>query len=238
MLSLLNIAKDADFLLGTDENSYPMEDKVRNANLRMDELVSIIIRSDGRWKWDDNNQSDLPIGVTDLEAGQTDYEVNGLEFLTIQQVRVKDSNGRWQVLDPTDFSEDSQGLADSVANEGLPTKYVKSGNSLILNRKPGGSAVTLGGGLMVIYQRPPVYFTTGDLAMFPGVNPLCHRYVSVGIAIDYAEANTMASKITTLNARLNTEAQKAQALYAKRSRDEQPKMTVQREDYGQSALLY
>src|SRR3990167_7025692 len=109
----VGICQDIDFLLGTSTTTYPTADKTRNINRRLDEIVSYIMKADGRWQFDDNNQTDLPIFVDDLIASQQDYEITAATFVNVIEVAVMYSNGKYQVLTPIDRSKgNSQELAD------------------------------------------------------------------------------------------------------------------------------
>mgnify|MGYP000894786700 FL=1 len=67
------IVQDIYFNCNADGNSYPLADVTRNVNRAYDKVVSRILTADGRWEFDDQNATDLPIGTTDLIANQQDY---------------------------------------------------------------------------------------------------------------------------------------------------------------------
>src|SRR5687768_314273 len=136
-----DIVSDITFLLtGRYDGSvdYHINDITRNINRRFDELVGVILRADGRWQWDDNNQTTLPIFTDNLVAGQNDYEVSAASFLNIFEVAVKKADGKWQVLKPVDRNKGkAQALQDlEDSDDGLPEYYDKIGNSLILYPAP------------------------------------------------------------------------------------------------------
>ena len=43
------------------------------ANQALDRVVYLILCSDGRWQFDDNNYTDMAIGLTNLVSGQRNY---------------------------------------------------------------------------------------------------------------------------------------------------------------------
>ena len=89
-MTLDQLRSDIDFLLNT--TSYADADRVRNINARLDDVVSLILQSDGRWEWDDSNNTTLPIGTTTLVNNQQDYSIAGATFLDGIRVEAKDVN--------------------------------------------------------------------------------------------------------------------------------------------------
>lgn len=216
------IIEDIDRLLGTNSTTYPVADKLANANLHFSDVVSLILKSDGRWQWDDNNHTTLPMGTATLVDGQQDYEINGADFLTISAIQVKDVNGYYRQLEIVDFNDAGQDLADLSATSGMPTKAAKRGNSIFLFPKPSSAHVTLSAGIQVFYQRPPSYLASDALSKVPGFNPLFHRILSFGAAIDYAIAKGLDKKLRNIQPRFDALRAGLMDAYARRPRDEQP----------------
>lgn len=233
------IVQDIDFWVNTDDNSYPIAQKTRNINRWLDDVVSIILACDGRWEWDDSNNTDLPIGTAALVNNQQDYSISGATFLDVTRVEVKDINGNYYLLNPiSQHDVTTQALSEFQKTAGRPIYYDKVGDSIFLYPKPSSSAVTLSAGLKVYFQRVGSYFTVNDTTKSPGFAPLFHRILSVGPALDYAMANDMSKKITTLNNVLEGSDEKPGLLkrlvthYSSRSKDEQVRMRTRKEAYG------
>jgi hypothetical protein len=155
------------------------------------------MQSDGRWQWDDNNQTDFPIATTTLvtTAGseQQDYSFS-VEFLRVLRVEIKDANGNWVLLKPIDQADlYNQSLTDFLKTAGLPQFYDKIANSIVLYPKPLASQVTETAGLKVYFQRPPSYFVTDDTIKVPGINSLFHRLIALIACRDYAATKTLAN---------------------------------------------
>ena len=72
------------------------------AGYKLDDVVSVILQSDAKWKWDDDNQTDHPIGTINLVNGQQDYELAGGTYLKVNRVEVKDVNGNYELIHPID----------------------------------------------------------------------------------------------------------------------------------------
>jgi len=230
-MTLSDLISDIDFLAGTNTAKYPTADKVRNINLRYSEAVALILKSDGRWQWDDSNQLDsgtptTPIGTQNLSEGVQNYEIAGATYITVSSVQVKDKNGNYQVTTPVDYTDDPQELARLSALTGMPQFHMKRGDSIFLFPKPTSTYVTLSSGLRVFFQRPPLYFQTSETSKEPGFNPLFHRILSVGAALDYAFANGVSKKIQYLTPLLNELKTGLIDAYTRRSRDEQPCLTL------------
>lgn len=226
------IKKDVVFWItgsGTGDTDFSDTDIVRGVNEYYNEVVSIIMKADGRWEWDDNNLTTLPIAVTDLVSAQDDYEIDAADFLNVKRVECKDSSGNWIQLEPLSF-EDKQGTAmtEWAETDGTPQYYDKLGNSVVLYPATNYNST---GGLKVYFQRTPSYFVYDDTTKTPGFNPLYHRYLSMGAALDYCIVNDMTSRVTMLTAKINDMRQRILDDYSKRSRDEHLQMRVSGGDY-------
>ena len=231
--NLTGIVEEIDFYINTDSTSYPLKQKARNVNRRLDDVVSIILASDGRWEWDDSNQTDLPIGTSTLVNNQQDYEIAGATFLKITRVEVKDINGNYRKLEPIDQRNiTTESLTEFQKTAGKPLFYDKIGDSVFLYPKPSTALVTASAGLKVYFKRIPSYFSYDDTTKTPGFAPLYHRILSVGAALDYAIANEMVNKINILTPIMAKLEQGLIDFYSSRSQDEQARMTPRSENYG------
>lgn len=235
----LGIVQDIDYILfgsSTATSPYAIADKTRNINNAYDKVVSLILQADGRWEWDDNNKTDLPIGTTSLVADQQDYEMSAATFLKILKVEIKDSSGNWKVLSPISLNDKTtQSITDYKSTAGTPQEYDKLGNSIFLYPKPSYAS---SGGLKIFYQRNVTYFSATDTTEVPGFAEPFHRILSYGAALDYAIANSMQSKINILKplmAELETGLIK---FYSTRGRDEKMTIKLQDENYGDGTEGY
>jgi len=162
----------------------------RLINEALNRVTSLIFRSDGRWQFDDQNNTDLPIGTTDLVttvgSEQQDYGI-AVTHLKILGVEVKDVSGNWiqlQPIDQADLMDNS--VTDYLKTAGLPRYYDKIGNSIFLYPKPKATSVTSTAGLKLRFQRPPSYFVYTDTTKVPGFNSLYHSLVALIASRDYA----------------------------------------------------
>ena len=227
------IVEDIDFLVNTDSTSYPIEQKTRNVNRRYDEVVSLILQSDGRWKWDDTNQTAQPTIPINMTEQTTAVAIPDTTYLTINRVEVLDVNGNWYKVQPFNESEiPYQGMTEFLKTPGRPLMYEKVGGFLNLYPKPASTNVTLTGGLKIYYQRNASYFAVSDTTKVPGFAAPFHRILSLGGAIDYAIANGLSQKINILAPLIQKMEQDLQTFYSTRSRDEKVRVIPRQEDYG------
>lgn len=162
----------------------------RLLNEGLNRVTSLILKSDGRWQFDDSNFTDLPIGITNLvtTAGseQQDYSF-AVTHLKILGVEVKDSSGNWQPLTPIDQADlYNSSVTDFLKTPGMPQFYDKLGSSVFLYPKPLAASVTSTSGLKVRFQRPPSYFVYTDTTKVPGFNSIFHLLVALLASRDYA----------------------------------------------------
>jgi hypothetical protein len=227
-----SIIADIDFLLfgdgSTFNSDYSIEDRTRNVNIALDEVVAELFKADPNFMWDDTTNPDFPIATIDLEEGKDHYTIPD-ETLVIHRMRVKDRNGSWVTLTPVMRRE----LTDSeLASSGTPSKYYKIDNALFPIPVPDYGAT---GGVELEFQRGANHFTTTDTNKKPGFNPQFHQYLSVGAALRYALANGMDNKVSYLQAEKERIEMAIQEHYARRSPDVGTKLKLKRQpisNYG------
>jgi hypothetical protein len=220
------IVEEIDFLVNSNSDTYPIAQKTRNVNRALDDVVSTILGSDGRWQWDDTNYTTLPIGTADLISGQQDYTFES-DYLVITRIEMKDSSGNWQLLRPFDQSDYSpqdtrQALSDLDSTDSLPYHYDKIGNSIMLYPATNYNST---GGLKAYFQRTAEYFTTSDTTKEPGFAPHLHRFLSLSAAYDYALAKGLEDKKNQLRQEMEQYRQKIVDFYSYRPKD-RPKRIV------------
>lgn len=177
---------DIDFFVGTNSTTYTTANKTRNINRGLDRVGFLIQSSDGKWTWEDTNNTDLPIGYTDVVAGQQDYSID-TTFLKIKEVYYTDESGSKSELR---FESDKQRILELDSRDtGIPTAYTIVGNSILLDCFPTkGTAEDADIKLTVHFARNVHYFETSDTTAVAGFNPQFHRILSLYGAYDYAIA--------------------------------------------------
>ena len=232
-MTYTQLSNDVKFWIAGDSTKtidFTAADIVSSINAYYNEVVSIILSSDNRWEWDDNNFTTLPVSTANLVSGQRDYGITAATFLDLIRLEMKDSSGNWIQLKPISYS-DKRGTAmtEWAKTDGTPHSYDKVGNSFILYPTPNYSSTA---GLKVYFQRPPSYFANDDTTKVPGFNPLYHRYLSMGAATDYCVVNDMTNRLKILLPKMADMRERIIDDYSRRSRDEHIKMKLRGEDYG------
>lgn len=206
----------------------------RYINEALNRVVSLILLSDGRWQWDDTNNTDYPIAttslVTTLGSEQQDYAF-GITFLKITRVEVLDFAGNWQLLKPIDQADIyDQSLTDFLKTAGLPLYYDKIATSVFLYPKPLATAVTSTAGLKVYFQRPPSYFVTSDTTKVPGFNSMYHRLVALIASRDYALMKQL-SNAKVLSDLVMQQEDSLNESYTLRSKDEHIRLSAKKYNF-------
>ncbi len=181
----------------TNSTSLPAADLLIMVNNAYEHVASLILQADGRWQWDDSNQTDQPIATTSLVASQQDYTL-ATSHLRITGMEIKQNNaaGTWMKLNPidqTDISDDGNSITATAAITGTPLYYDVLGNSILLYPTPSYSQAA---SLKVYFQRAPVLFTSGDVSTgtkVPGFNSLYHSLISDWVSFEYATDNSLPS---------------------------------------------
>lgn len=165
--------------------AYTTTDLTYSLNRALEHVTAIIREAQGRWQYDDSNNTDFPIATTSLISDQQDYSLDGTSHFRIERVELMDSAGNWTKLRPFDQADAyNVSLSGLLTTPGLPQYYDKVGNSLFLYPAPNYSQAA---SLKLYYERGPSYFLTTDTTKTPGFNPLYHKILSYMAAQDYAQ---------------------------------------------------
>lgn len=220
-----SIIADIDFLLfgtgATFNSDYSIDDRTRNINISLDEVVSELFKADPNWEWDDNTNADFPIATMDLAASQDHYVIHD-STLVINRVRVKDSNGKWKTLEPMQRREFDDGELEST---GTPDGYYKKGNAVFPVPVPNYGA---SGGVEIEFQRGANHFSKTDTNAEPGFNSQYHQFLSVGAALRYALGNGMREKASFLSSEKERIRQDIRNHFLTRNQEEQPRIKLSR----------
>lgn len=190
-MTITNIVNLVYFLTNTDANSFTAANMLLAINNAYERVATLILQSDGRWEWDDlNNTTDLPIGTTTLTASQQDYSI-ATTHLSINRIEVKDTSGNWRQLTPLNQSDlKGTSVTEFMETAGQPTYYDVIGSSIFLYPAPN---YTQSASLKVYFQRGPALYTSAEVTTGtkePGFNSLFHRLIPLWVAYDYAIARS------------------------------------------------
>ncbi len=221
-MTFSEIIAEARRLSKANSNSYSLADIVTSANKAVNHVVALIRDSEGRWQWDDSNNSDFPISTTALVANQQDYSLGSTQY-RIERLEVKDENGDWTLLTPIDQADvNNQSLSEFYSTAGTPRYYDKIGNSLFLYPAPSYSQAA---SLKLYHERGPSYFTVSDTSKEPGFNPLFHSIIPMWCAYDQMFIKR-SPDTKDLREEIERWEQKLVDYYSLRNRDEHCRLTT------------
>lgn len=179
--TMLGLVQDTLFRTNTNVNEFPLKDITRYINEGYSRVAFIILQADGRMQWDDTNHTDQPISVFDLVASQAYYEIFVAapaaiqDWLMIDRVTIKDSNGNWKDLTPID-RKDIPAPDEFMDTAGAPSYYDFNGSELLLYPATNYAS---SGGAKIYFNRAPSYFASTDTTKRPGFATIFHDYLSL-----------------------------------------------------------
>lgn len=174
-------------------------------NSAFDDFVKLAISADGKWAWDDSNNTDYPVATTPIIANQRDYPLN-IAMMEIVKVAILNAqNGIWVEIRPLDINDQNARsyIENNINNVGVPFFYAKTANSIILQPRPNYAASIdsggFAGGIKLFFKRGANYFNATDTTKVPGFEGTYHDYLAINASEGYALDNTMevASSLTT-----------------------------------------
>ena len=228
-MTYTNIQTITDNLLGTDSTEFTAANKTLYANIALDEVAALILQADGKWEFDDDDYTDLPIATTSLVADQQDYSFNGAGFLKINKIEIKNSNGTWEMLRQIDLQEKRNiAIGNYRTTAGTPREYDLMANSIFLYPKPSYAST---GGMKVYYQRVMDYFASSDTTKEPGFAELFHALIPYKVALQYAISKNMMGKIGLLREEIARMERNLVEHYSGRNKATKVSMSLRKENY-------
>lgn len=217
-MTITDIINKVYFYTKTNSTSLPTTNMLLIVNNAYERATSLVMKNDGIWQWDDNNQTDLPIATTATVSSQQDYTLS-VAHLAITRVEIKDTVGNWTELTPFDQSElEGTALTEFYETPGTPIYYDKVGASVFLYPMPNYSQAA---SLKIYFQRAPVLFSSADISTgtkVPGFNSLYHDLIPLWASYDYAIANGLKNAGGLLQEIVRKE-EALEADYARRNKD-------------------
>lgn len=215
-MNYTEILTESRRLVKANTASYPTSEVTSSSNRAQERITGLIRQAQGRWQWDDSNNSDFAIATATLNEDQQDYELDPTHY-RIERVEVKDEAGNWTKLVSIDQADVyDQSITNFLSGSGIPQYYDKVGNSVFLYPKP---SYTQAASLKVFYERGPDYFETSDTTKTPGFNPLFHRLIPLWCAYDYSFINGL-DATDRLRSEINVMEDQLQDYYSLRDKDE------------------
>lgn len=191
-MDITNIIAEARGLVDATATSYPASASTDLLFIRInsayEEIIGDLIAIDKRWKFDDTNYSDLPLGTADLVDNQRDYAFS-TALLGIERIEIQDINGNWNKLISIEERKIREALEEYESINGIPTQYSVRGNSLFLYPTPAAASVTTTAGMKVYFRRTADVFTEDDVSTgtkVPGFASPYHQILAYKAALPYA----------------------------------------------------
>jgi hypothetical protein len=178
-MTLADIKNLVNYHCGTGTtDAYTATMGLLNLNLALYRVETRYLMSQGRWKYDNSNNSDFPILTTSLVASQQDYSLP-TETIKIDRLEITYDGANWYRASSMSESDDNMAMTTSniaTFSQSDP-RYSLLGRSLKLYPIPGSN---VSNGLKIYGQRLHDAFTSTDY----GTNPTT---VNVGIDENWGE---------------------------------------------------
>ena len=112
------LAQEINRICGTTVNTYSFKSKAARLNAALDRYFSIGFEADGRWAFDDINQTSPPIDAQNLVSGTNRYKFGSFteKIVDLIKLEVLDSSGKRRDLIP-----------ENTHDMGLPTMGNETG---------------------------------------------------------------------------------------------------------------
>lgn len=169
------VIETLDRLCSTTSATYPIKNKMADYNDALDWYFQLAFEADGRWSFDDVNNSSPPIDTQNLVSGTNRYKVGTFteKIINLLRLEILDSNGVGQPLVMETL--ETMGTSDILGNtsgrragstsetfqerylnapSGTPTHYIKYGDFIYLYPNPDYSYTA---GLKAYFERPASY---------------------------------------------------------------------------------
>lgn len=178
-----SIFDDIDSLCGSTSATYPTLTKARNVLQGYQAVAVLIWDSDGTWRYDDSNRTDLPKATRTIANASATYQVP-TTAMRIEGIEVKTAGGEWRKLTPIDYHDLTQSPEEFLGAAGMPRHYDLEGNQIRLFPPPGTGSVTMTSGMCVRISREVSTFASAATTS-PGFPSAFHRILSYGAALDF-----------------------------------------------------
>ena len=150
-------------ICGANANTYTLRDVIARVNSALDRFCHIAFQVDGRWSFDDINESSAPIDTQNI-SGTNEYKFSDFteKIINLIKLTVLDGDAVEHSLTVESMDSLSQPFTElyDSSNTGTPTHYLKYGDFIYLRPYPDYSEAN---GLRAYFNRPASKF---DFATF------------------------------------------------------------------------
>jgi hypothetical protein len=177
-------------LSNQNDTSFPLVEKTLYANIAERIIMSTIHEAYGGWKYDDKNQTDLPIATAHLVSGQEDYALpSDSSFIDAVYIQQENESTWFRVKPlPLEWIGNEQ---DFMTTDSDPAYYRLIGDSIKLYPAPNYAK---NNALKIEYSRDISGFTTTDTTTAPAFDSQFHEAVAVYMAWQFAIAKKLSTQ--------------------------------------------
>lgn len=144
---------------GSTANTQSIRDKIARVNSALDRYLHLAFGADGRWNFDDINESSPPIDTQNIVSGTNRYKFSDFteKILQLFRLTVLNSDGIECELKPETFDDlpDTFLQTYKSTNTGTPDHYIKYGDFIYIRPYPDYSETD---GLRAYFNRPASKF--------------------------------------------------------------------------------
>lgn len=171
------LIQEINRICNASDATYSLKAKTARINMALDRFFTLAFRADGRWSFDDMNQTAPPIQSINLVANQSRYELDDFasEIINVLRVEIKDENGNGVLLRPLSLEEIREDYDEFWETAGTPVGYLKIGEFIDLKPAPSYSSTS---GLTLYFERNKDPFVSTDTTKDPGIPSVFHGYLA------------------------------------------------------------
>jgi len=223
-MNLANIDTKVTELTKTSTTSYPTANRLINANIWNQKIVTMILESQDTSDFEDANRTGYSILSANLVAGQRDYRFgisNGV--VEVKRVDVTYDGVTSNQSFPIDSAEIGIGIIEGATT--IDTYYTQSNphhdwkyNAVFLYPKPIASV----GSLELEVSRTARDYTSAEYiagTLTPGFDENFHPMVAYGISYEYFISNGMATQAESMLGVLSDYERRLRKQYGKKERN-------------------
>lgn len=163
-------------------------------NAAFEKIIPLLLAFNNQIRWDDINNTDAPIGYTNIVSGQNDYKIttdaNSYDILTINKVRIHQSATATPYIELLRVTSDDpwtgEILDPSVGASGIPYRFLELGNTIYLDPKPTYNSTN---GIEIFFGRQQQYFVSTDTIKKPGIPLPFHELLALYASLDWIMVN-------------------------------------------------
>ena len=153
-------------ICGANANTYTIRDIIARVNSALDRFCHLAFQVDGRWSFDDINESSAPIDTQNIVSGTNEYKFSDFteKIINLIKLTVLDGDAVEQSLTVESMDSLSQPFTElyDSSNTGTPTHYLKYGDFIYLRPYPDYSEAN---GLRAYFNRPASKFDFNTIAI-------------------------------------------------------------------------